>query len=405
MEDMTQNTFENDDIEELTGDVSIDDVAIDPNMEMDEDQQLAYRIIRRTASLKGVTIDRTVFLRTELAKKYSADIVEDAISTSPQKAGVALDDIDALADAAISIETRKVAGLSALAGIPGGLAMVGTIPADIAQYFAHALRIEQKLAYLYGWESFLNDEDEVDDETMYRLILFLGVMMQVGGVNVSLTNFAAQTAKAGVAKAIEKQALTKTFWYGPLKKVLRVVGVNVTKKSFAEVAAKGVPVLGGLVSGGLTYATFHPGAVSLKKYLRTLPQATGVILPDDEMAALIEQIEEESKSEFAETLKETLGAANERVGAVAAVAGERASIVADAAKERAGVAAKAAAGGIKRGIGGLSAKLGQRRGAARRGNGEIEAAAEELRALKGLLDEGIITQDEFDAKKRELLGL
>lgn len=42
-----------------------------------------------------------------------------------------------------------------------------------------------------------------------------------------------------------------------------MVGVKVTKQSFAETVAKGVPVVGGFVSGGLTYVTFRPGAVSL----------------------------------------------------------------------------------------------------------------------------------------------
>ena len=33
------------------------------------------------------------------------------------------------------------------------------------------------------------------------------------------------------------------------------------------------------------------------------------------------------------------------------------------------------------------------------------SAAEEIEKLKGLLDRGIITQDEFEAKKKQLLGL
>ena len=33
------------------------------------------------------------------------------------------------------------------------------------------------------------------------------------------------------------------------------------------------------------------------------------------------------------------------------------------------------------------------------------SAADEIKKFKGLLDEGIITQEEFDAKKKELLGL
>ena len=386
--------------------LALDDVAVDEEMEMTEEQAWAYKILRRAATLKGVTIKRDTFLRTELSKKCSPEVVEAAIATNPQAAGVPLGIIDDLADAAISIETRKVSGLSALAGLPGGLAMFGTIPADIIQYFAHSLRIEQKLAYLYGWESFLNDEDEVDDETMYRLILFLGVMMQVGSLNVSLTKFASQTAKVGVAKAIQKQALTKTAWYTPLKKVLGVIGVKVTKSSFAEAVAKGVPVIGGVVSGGLTYATFKPGAVSLKKYLRVLPQATGVILSDEEMEEKLKLIEAESKVDY----KAALGSAMENVGAAAGVAAESmsaaAGIAAEAAgvaAEKTGVAARAAAAGIKRGFGGLTARFGGGKKPAE--STGVEKAAEQLRALKGLLDDGIITQDDFDAKKKELLGL
>lgn len=388
-----------DEIETLDQDISLENVAVDEDIPMSEEEEWAYKILRRAATLKGVTIDRETFLRTELSKKCPPDVVEDAIATNTQSAGVSLEIMDELADAAISLETRKVSGLSALAGLPGGLAMFGTIPADIVQYFAHSLRIEQKLAYLYGWESFLNEDDEVDDETMYRLILFLGVMMQVGSVNVSLTKFAAQTAKVGVAKTIQKQALTKTFWYVPLKKVLRVVGVNVTKKSFAEVVAKGVPVVGGVVSGGLTYATFHPSAISLKKHLRTLPQATGVTLSEEEMEAVLKQIDEESKADF----KAALAAAGEKAAEAASVARDKAAVVADTA----GVAAKAAASGIRKGFGGLSARIGKARASKKRTDSptSVESVADQLHAYKEMLDEGLITQDDYDTKKKEILGL
>ena len=414
---MTDELFDNkfDEIEEIVQDVAIDDVAVDKAILMNEEEAWAYKIIRRAASLKGVTINRETFLRTELSKKCPPEMVKAAVDTNPQKAGVSMAVMDELADAAISIETRKVSGLSALAGLPGGLAMFGTIPADIVQYFAHSLRIEQKLAYIYGWESFLNDEDEVDDETMYRLILFLGVMMQVGSVNVSLTKFAAQTAKIGVAKTIQKQALTKTLWYMPLKKVLRAVGVNLTKKSFAEAVAKGVPLVGGVVSGGLTYATFRPSAVSLKKHLRTLPQATGVILPDDEMEAVLTQIEEETKADYLAALvaakdkaTEAAGVAMNQATEAAGAAMSQAAVAADAARSRAGAAAKNAASGIRRGFGGLSARISKAR-SARADKGidapPIESAVEQLRTYKAMLDEGLITQDDYDAKKSELLGL
>lgn len=36
---------------------------------------------------------------------------------------------------------------------------------------------------------------------------------------------------------------------------------------------------------------------------------------------------------------------------------------------------------------------------------QVVSVVEEIRGLKGLLDEGILTQEEFDAKKKQLLGL
>ena len=183
--------------------------------------------------------------------------------------------LDRIAQDAIEFEVKKCAGLSFLAGIPGGLALVGTVPADLAQYIGHVMRVEQKLAYVYGWQSFLDDDDEVDDRTIMELVVLMGVMMEVGGVASTLTKFAATTAQQAVARTIERQALTKTFFYPVMKKVLRFIGISLTKQTFAKTAAKLVPVIGGAVSGGLTYFSFKPSAEKLKAYLRAMP-ASGV---------------------------------------------------------------------------------------------------------------------------------
>ena len=284
---MEKNAFVNTSVDELGDSVWVGGEAVDPDMGLSDEETLAYKIIRCAAKLKGVRIDRDVFLRTELLKHCSPSVVDAAVRTTTQQAGVTMEIMNAVADASIDLETQKVAGLSALAGIPGGFAMVGTVPADLVNYFAHVLRIEQKLAYIYGWPSFLDEKDDIDDETMCRLILFLGVIMQVGTINASLTSFAMHKAAAGVAKTIERQALTKTFWYPVLKKVMGVMGVKVTKKSFANVVAKGVPLLGGVLSGVITWATYKPGAVSLKNHLRLLPQATGGVVDEVELEATL----------------------------------------------------------------------------------------------------------------------
>lgn len=243
----------------------------------DEAEEFANKIIRRAASLRAVKIDRDVFLRTELKKRCPNADIERALETTLAEAGVPAEVIDEIALSAVDFETKKCAALSFLSGIPGGTALAATVPADLdlAQYFAHVMRIEQKLAYVYGWQTFLNEDDEVDDETVMQLVVLMGVMMGVGSAASSISKFAVSVAQAGVVKTIQRQALTKTAFYPVMKSVLRVIGVNLTKQTFAKTVGKVVPVIGGAVSGGLTYASFKPGAEHLRQYLRALP-ASGV---------------------------------------------------------------------------------------------------------------------------------
>ena len=125
-------------------------------------------------------------------------------------AGLGLDMLDGIAADVVEFETRKSTAMSFAAGVPGGFAMIGTIPGDITQFYVHAFRIMQKVAYVYGWTSFLEDTEEIDDETLGKLAAFLGVMMGVGGASTVVTVFAASVARPAVQKQIVGVALTKT---------------------------------------------------------------------------------------------------------------------------------------------------------------------------------------------------
>ena len=304
-------------------------------------EQFAYEIMKRAASLKVVKIDRGEFLRTTL-KKYCPEVdASMAVETSPIEAGVAPRDLDEFALNVIDFETKKCAGLSFLAGIPGGVALAGTVPADLAQYFAHVMRVEQKLAYLYGWQTFLNPEDEVDDETLMKLIVLMGIMLEVGGVANSVTKFAADVAQKSIAKTIERQALTKTFFYTPMKKVLRVLGVNLTKQTFAKGVSKVVPVVGGVVSGGLTYASFKPGAERLRRYLRELPTSGIDLDANPDIIVIREQARAEERALAMGQAKVVAAEAADAAGKAAAEAADAAGKMAAGAAE---AASKAAAG-------------------------------------------------------------
>ena len=230
-------------------------------------------ILKAAMNVPGVQVRRNEFLFKELSKYFPNNIIMDAIDKTPALAGITTEQIDKIAKSNINFETNKVTLISAVAGIPGGFAMIGTVPADIAQYFAHIVRILQKLIYLYGWQELFNSNKDLDDETSDKLTLFIGVMFGVNAANAAVTKIA-QSAEKKVETVLVNKALTKGAIYPIVKKVAQALGIKMTKQIFAKTVSKIVPILGGIVSGGLTYATFKPSAFRLKKYLETLPLAS-----------------------------------------------------------------------------------------------------------------------------------
>ena len=234
--------------------------------------QYAVEFLKKVLRIRGVRIDRADFLRQEFRKIHvDDDQIARAIESTPIQAGIELSTLDSVGVSVIAFETNKSAAMSFAAGLPGGLAMIASVPGDVTQYYAHAFRVMQKLAYLYGWQNFLGDLDDVDDETLGKFSLFLGVMMGVSGASVGLTSFVSQVARPAIQKQISKQALTKTAWYGPMKQVLRMVGVKVTKDSFAKTVTKAVPVAGGVISGSMTFVSLRLQSERLQMHLRELP--------------------------------------------------------------------------------------------------------------------------------------
>ena len=237
-----------------------------------EPEQGALEFLAKVVRVPGVRVNRDDFLRQELRKlRMGDDAIQRAIDSSPLLAGVSLTEIDKLAEETISYETNKSAAISFVAGIPGGFAMLGTIPADLMQYYAHALRIMQKLAYLYGWGDLLPDGRDADDDTLGVLAVFFGVMLGVGGAAQSLTAFARVAAKTAYQNHATKRALMSITWYPVVKHSLRLIGINISKNSVAKGISKLVPIIGGFVSSGLTFMALQSQSVLLKEHLREIP--------------------------------------------------------------------------------------------------------------------------------------
>lgn len=219
--------------------------------------------------IPGIGINRRNFLEKEFSKKYSRETVERAIETTPINAGIPLNEINKIADEVIAFERNCVTGISAALGTPGGAAMAATIPADIIQYYGYMLRAAQKLMYLYGFPeiNIYEKGQAFDTETLNILTICLGVMYGVAGANNAIKSIAKALA-VGVEKKLINTALTKGTVYPIVKSIAKWFGVKMTKEAFAGFFKKAIPVVGGVIGGGITFVSFKPCCDKLKNSLK-----------------------------------------------------------------------------------------------------------------------------------------
>lgn len=226
-------------------------------------------IITLAFKTPGVHVTRANFLQKELYKNHPQAVIDKAIATTPAQAGISSDEIDNIADEVINYERNCVSGISAALGAPGGWAMAATIPADIVQYYGYTLRATQKLLYLYGFPEVDSDEEGIrlDSQTINQLILCLGVMNSVAGANNAIKGMAKALA-VGVEKKLLNAALTKGTFYPLVKEIAKWFGIKMTKSIFAGFFKKAIPVVGGIVGGGITFFSFKPCCYRLKAALQ-----------------------------------------------------------------------------------------------------------------------------------------
>ncbi len=227
--------------------------------------QVALEVIVNNAiQIPGVKVDRQKFLAETFAKEKFD--MQRIIDLGPIEAGCARETLAHMADKLIFMRTGASSAASFAMGLPGGLAMGATIPADTLQFFGMSLRLAQELAYLYGAQDLWID-GEIDDEAVRgQLILYCGVMFGVSGAAAGVRILSSQIAKTTLKKLPQK-ALTKTLWYPIVKQIGKLVGIKVTKNTVAKGVSKAIPVVGGVISGGLNFASMLPMAKRLASSL------------------------------------------------------------------------------------------------------------------------------------------
>lgn len=210
--------------------------------------------IGAVSKLPVVRVDREAFLRKHFAGSPHLDVI---LESGPQAVFTA-ESLRQKANGIIKGSAAKTSLTSFAAGLPGNpVVMIAAGSADVAQYFGFAINLAQQIAYLFGEDDLFDGGGQLSEAAQVRVIAYLGAMFGAAGA-AALVSQTSKLAGANLGKKVAAQALTKTAWYPVVKKVGALVGKQVTKKTVEKTITKAVPVVGGVLSGGLTYVTFRP---------------------------------------------------------------------------------------------------------------------------------------------------
>lgn len=222
-------------------------------------QEDAYDIMLQTVTaasqLPGVKVNREAFLRQQFKRDKHLDII---LAEGPQ-AVYSLKSLKKKANKIIDAMTFQTAGVAFALGLPSNPFIAGAAgAADVVQYFGFALNMGQQIAYLFGEaDLFEGNHKRLPEEVQFRIVTYLGIMMGAAGSQKLLQDLAKPVGQH-LGKQVARQALTKTVWYPVVKKVGKAIGVKVTKQTAQKVIQKAVPIVGGLIGGGMTFVSFAP---------------------------------------------------------------------------------------------------------------------------------------------------
>ena len=321
-------------------------------------------VISTAVQIPGVKVNRDAFL-CEAFKEADDAQRQILLEKGPIAAGFDREQLKKKAQRLIQERTVMSTGASFMAGIPGGLAMAATIPADMLQYYGVALRMAQELAYLYGEEDIEKGDIQDRDRVINQLIIYCGVMLGATGAAQMVRVMSSALAKQ-LAKKLPQKALTKTMIYPVVRSICKFFGVQMTKKVFANGIGKIIPVVGGVVAGGLTFATMLP-----------MGQRLADTLDEAHFGYTVEEFEDDW-----DEIVEIMEADQEESG------GE----VTDASAEQ------------KRKIAIPNFLAGKKRSADNTASPKSDVALDKIQKAKQMLDEGILTEQEFADIKAKVIS-
>ena len=226
-------------------------------------ESVALNVLNESLKLPFIKVDRSDFLTKTFSNKI--DDMPKLFKEGPQ-AFFSKEELDRIASNVINSNVLKSSSISFASGLPGGVAIAATIPADMAQFYGYSLKLAQEISYVYGYQNIWTNQDELTEDAKSTLILYLGIMFGVSSAGSTIRILSNKLALQAL-KQLPNKTLTKHLYFTILKKVLAIFGTKLTKATLAKGVSKVIPVVGGVLSGSMNYLALKPMANKLKDEL------------------------------------------------------------------------------------------------------------------------------------------
>lgn len=221
------------------------------------------KLMSAILNLPGVKVDRVEFLVKALRPHCTDEEIKKAALQRP--IDVISEKLAAkIADKYITKETEKATLISTVSGIPGGASVFVAIPIDLVQYYYHTVIIAQKLAYLYGYPDLRDRTGKMKPSAYGLLLIFLGVMLG-SDASTRAVKKVARTLSQDAASHLPQVNVPAVVWLPIAESMSKWMREKVFKRPLTKRLIKAVPLLGGVVTGCLTYMSFKPNAKRLQK--------------------------------------------------------------------------------------------------------------------------------------------
>lgn len=208
-------------------------------------------IISAAIKIPGVRVDRSAFLKEQFsfldAERFSKLVFNGPISVGIDRYTLYTKSKKLIGEA-VGSSTRNSFAL----GLPGGAALLATIPGDMAQFYGTAIKLAQQIAYIYGEDNLWEGEKPDIEQIRKKLILYVGAMLEADGARALLRLITSPRTQSRYLSTGDDGLSTVT------SAIIKSVTGRIAKEAIGEGVFKALPLMGGVVSGGITYFSMKP---------------------------------------------------------------------------------------------------------------------------------------------------